>query len=186
MGATPDGRHKDEFLAHGMNPMPGRNQNGISATANSLCKIDLRHFQGGSLQIELTPIVTQTLGDTARFINHFSRVFFQKHGVQINLNIVDLKELKKAMDDPENPKYQDIVVKVTGYSAHFVAMDRKLQEVRQGAKLSELTAAVMAALNIADDYYKAQEAAESLRGQIREYADEAASLRAENARLKKG
>lgn len=128
MGATPDGRHKDEFLAHGMNPMPGRNQNGISATANSLCKIDLRHFQGGSLQIELTPIVTQTLGDTARFINHFSRVFFQKHGVQINLNIVDLKELKKAMDDPENPKYQDIVVKVTGYSAHFVAMDRKLQE----------------------------------------------------------
>ena len=83
MGATPDGRHKDEFLAHGMNPMPGRNQNGISATANSLCKIDLRHFQGGSLQIELTPIVTQTLGDTARFINHFSRVFFQKHGVQI-------------------------------------------------------------------------------------------------------
>ena len=128
MGATPDGRHKDEFLAHGMNPMPGRNQNGISATANSLCKIDLRHFQGGSLQIELTPIVTQTLGDTATFINHFSRVFFQKHGVQINLNIVDLKELKKAMDDPENPKYQDIVVKVTGYSAHFVAMDRKLQE----------------------------------------------------------
>ena len=128
MGATPDGRHKDEFLAHGMNPMPGRNQNGISATANSLCKIDLRHFQGGSLQIELTPIVTQTLGDTARFINHLSRVFFQKHGVQINLNIVDLKELKKAMDDPENPKYQDIVVKVTGYSAHFVAMDRKLQE----------------------------------------------------------
>ena len=128
MGATPDGRHKDEFLAHGMNPMPGRNQNGISATANSLCKIDLRHFQGGSLQIELTPIVTQTMGETASFFNHFSRVFFQKHGVQINLNIVDLKELKKAMDDPENPKYQDIVVKVTGYSAHFVAMDRKLQE----------------------------------------------------------
>ena len=28
------------------------------------------------------------------------------------------------MDDPENPKYQDIVVKVTGYPAHFVAMDR--------------------------------------------------------------
>ena len=128
MGATPDGRHKDEFLAHGMKPMPGRNQNGISATATSLCQSDWRHFQGGSLQIELTPIVTQTLGDTARFINHFSRVFFQKHGVQINLNIVDLKELKKAMDDPENPKYQDIVVKVTGYSAHFVAMDRKLQE----------------------------------------------------------
>ena len=73
------------------------------------------------------------------------------------------------------------------YSARVLEVSvRPGQEVRQGAKLSELTAAVMAALNIADDYYKAQEAAESLRGQIREYADEAASLRAENARLKKG
>ena len=55
-------------------------------------------------------------------------------------------------------------------------VDRKLREVHQGsANLSALTAAVMAALNIADDYY-----------QIREYADEAASLRAELARLKRG
>ena len=44
----------------------------------------------------------------------------------------------------------------------------------------------MAALNIADDYYKAQAASDSLRSQIREYADEAASLRAELARLKRG
>ena len=63
-------------------------------------------------------------------------------------------------------------------------VDRKLREVHQGsANLSALTAAVMAALNIADDYYKASD---SLRSQIREYADEAASLRAELARLKRG
>ena len=43
----------------------------------------------------------------------------------------------------------------------------------------------MAALNIADDYYKSQLAAEHLRGQVREYADEAAALRAEVAKLKK-
>ena len=45
---------------------------------------------------------------------------------------------------------------------------------------------VMVELNIADDYYKAQAASDSLRSQIREYADEAASLRAELARLKRG
>lgn len=66
-------------------------------------------------------------------------------------------------------------------------VDRKLREMNQaGGNLSALTAAVMAALNIADDYYKAQEASESLRGQIREYADEAAALRAEIAKLKRG
>ena len=92
-----------------------------------------------------------------------------KNRVTVNIGGIEYHLL--ADDDPQYVKK----------TAELV--DRKLQEVRQ---LSELTAAVMAALNIADDYYKAQEAAESLRGQIREYADEAASLRAENARLKKG
>ena len=92
-----------------------------------------------------------------------------KNRVTVNIGGIEYHLL--ADDDPQYVKK----------TAELV--DRKLQEVR---KLSELTAAVMAALNIADDYYKAQEAAESLRGQIREYADEAASLRAENARLKKG
>ena len=95
-----------------------------------------------------------------------------KNRVTVNIGGIEYHLL--ADDDPQYVKK----------TAELV--DRKLQKVRQGAKLSELTAAVMAALNIADDYYKAQEAAESLRGQIREYADEAASLRAENARLKKG
>jgi formate C-acetyltransferase len=127
MGATPDGRYADEFLAHGMNPMHGRNTNGISATANSLCKIDLSRYQGGSLQIELDPASIKNVTEMPEYIKNFSLSFFQKNGVQVNLNIVNLKELEKAIEDPKNPKYQDIVVKVTGYSAHFVAMDPKLQ-----------------------------------------------------------
>lgn len=64
-------------------------------------------------------------------------------------------------------------------------VERRLREMKQECAPSSLTAAVMAALNIADDYYKSQLAAEHLRGQVREYADEAAALRAEVAKLKK-
>ena len=126
MGATPDGRHKDEFLAHGMNPMHGRNKNGITATANSLCKVQFEKYQGGSMQIELNPVGQRE--NMAEVIDQFCRSFFEQKGVQVNLNIVDLEQLKEAMDDPTNEKYRDLVVKVTGYSAHFVALDRKLQE----------------------------------------------------------
>ena len=64
-------------------------------------------------------------------------------------------------------------------------VERRLREMKQEGAPSSLTAAVMAALNIADDYYKSQLAAEHLRGQVREYADEAAALRAEVAKPKK-
>ena len=64
-------------------------------------------------------------GDTVEL---FSTNFFEMGGVQINLNVVDINTLKKAMENPENPEYRNIVVKVTGYSSHFVVMDRKFQE----------------------------------------------------------
>lgn len=78
-----------------------------------------------------------------------------------------------ADDDPEYVKK----------TAELV--DRKLREMKQDGALSALTAAVMAALNIADDYCKSQMTAEHLRSQVQQYAEESAALRAEVAKLKK-
>ncbi len=128
LGATPDGRKADEPYAHGCNPMHGRNINGITATANSLLKVDFEKFQGGSLQIELQPKFFDGKDNIGQFIEAFSIAYMRKGGVQINLNVIDLEQLKGAMEHPEQDEYQDIVVKVTGYSAHFVIMDREFQK----------------------------------------------------------
>ena len=128
MGATPDGRLAGEPLAHGMNPMHGRNRNGIAATVNSFTKIDFSKFQGGSFQIELTPGFFKAGVEKDKLIEAFSVGFFQKGGVQINLNLVDIGLLKEAMEHNENLEYQDIVIKVTGYSSHFVTMDKRFQK----------------------------------------------------------
>lgn len=128
VGATADGRGSDEPLAHGMNPMHGRNTNGISATARSFCKLDFRKYQGGSFQIELDPSFFPTDMPRSEYVVAFVRSFFEMGGVQINLNVVDLEQLKRAMEHPEEPQFRNLVVKVTGYSAHFINMDRKLQE----------------------------------------------------------
>lgn len=128
LGATPDGRLAQEPIAHGCNPMHGRNHNGITATAKSLLKVPFKYFQGGSLQIELQPKFFDGKERKGEYIEKFSRAFMKHGGVQINFNIIDLKKLQKALDDPKNPDYADIVVKVTGYSAHFVVMDREFQK----------------------------------------------------------
>ena len=128
MGATPDGRKAAEPLAHGMNPMHGRNNQGIAATVNSFTKLDFSKYQGGSFQIELTPNFFKSGTYKAKMMNAFAETFFRKGGVQINFNLVDLKMLEEAMEHPENPEYHDINVKVTGYSSHFVTMDKKFQK----------------------------------------------------------
>lgn len=128
IGATPDGRYAEEPIAHGCNPMHGRNTNGITATAKSLLKVPFRKFQGGSLQIELQPKFFDGKENRGGYIEKFSRAFMKAGGVQINFNVIDLEKLKKAVDDPKNPDYQDIVVKVTGYSAHFVVMDHEFRK----------------------------------------------------------
>jgi formate C-acetyltransferase len=128
LGATPDGRHATEPLAHGMNPMHGRNTRGLTATANSFCKVDFRKYQGGSFQIELEPSYFPEGVRRADLVEMFARTFFKLGGVQINLNIIAMETLKRAMEEPEKPEHQAIVVKVTGYSSHFVIMDRKFQE----------------------------------------------------------
>ena len=128
LGATPDGRKKSEPLAHGMNPMHGRNTEGIVATANSFCKIDFRKFQGGSLQIELHPSFFPKDCERGELMEQFSDVFFNQGGVQINLNVFDFEELRDAYEYPEKTEYDHIVVKVTGYSSHFTKMDRHFQK----------------------------------------------------------
>jgi choline trimethylamine-lyase len=128
LGATPDGRKADEPLAHGMNPMHGRNTEGMLPTMRSFTKLNFAEYQGGSFQVELHPSFFPDGAKRGDTVELFSMNFFEMGGVQINLNVIDINTLKKAMENPEKPEYKNIVVKVTGYSSHFVVMDYKFQE----------------------------------------------------------
>ena len=64
-------------------------------------------------------------------------------------------------------------------------VDGKMQEVLDTAKVGRVNAAVLTAVNIADELMKAQETAEQLRGQIKGYADEAAQAQSEVSELKR-
>jgi pyruvate-formate lyase len=128
IGATPDGRLAHEYLAHGINPQVGRAATGLLATANSIAKIDQRKFQGGTMQVELQPRFFDGKEEIWKYVRDFSEVFFRKGGIQINLNIMDLKKLQDAMDHPENPEYQNIIVRVTGYASRFICLSRAYQK----------------------------------------------------------
>lgn len=63
-------------------------------------------------------------------------------------------------------------------------VDAQVQEVGAGG-LSLLDSAVLAAVNIADEYFKEQAASENLRRQIKEALDESARLKNELSESKR-
>ena len=63
-------------------------------------------------------------------------------------------------------------------------VDAKIQEVRESGKISASDAAVLAALNIADEYFKSMDAAENLRAQIKGCLEESADLKNQLSKAK--
>ena len=68
---------------------------------------------------------------------------------------------------------EEYVRKVASY------VDDQVKQLSEASNASTLDAGIMAALDIADSYFKEQAASENLRRQVKEYADEAARLKAE-------
>ena len=64
-------------------------------------------------------------------------------------------------------------------------VDRQIQEVGEGGRLSQTDAAVLAAMNVADLYLKEQEASENLRRQVKEGLEEASRLKLELSEAKR-
>lgn len=54
------------------------------------------------------------------------KLIFDDGGLEVQFNVVSKDTLIKAQHEPE--KYGNLVVRVSGYSAYFVKLDKELQD----------------------------------------------------------
>ena len=64
-------------------------------------------------------------------------------------------------------------------------VDQKMTELMDSAHVSRYDAAVLAAINLADELYKQQDGSENLRRQLKTYLDEASRAKNEAAELRR-
>ena len=127
VGALPNGRRLGDALYDGgISPGPGLDKNGPTAVLNSCAKID--HVTDGRaflLNQRLSP--TQLSGEKGyQLWKSYMRTWADLGLDHVQFNMVDDSTLHAAQRDPE--KYPEVIVRVAGYSAHFVDISRKTQD----------------------------------------------------------
>ncbi len=124
-GALPDGRNKGVPFSEGISPVQGADTCGPTAVLKSAAKID--HLKtGGTLlnQKFLPDLLKEEKAQQA--VIHLIRSYFKMDGHHVQFNVVSEETLRKAQKNPEN--YQDLIVRVAGYSDYFVNLTSQLQE----------------------------------------------------------
>lgn len=122
-GASPDGRLRGVYLNPANNPQGGANVNGPTAMLNSLRKFDPRYHAGSVQNIKFTP---QLFNENRDMVKGLMKTYFDDGGCHLMVTVVNRGELEDAMAHPEN--HQDLIVRVSGFSAVFVNLDRAIQE----------------------------------------------------------
>src|SRR5262249_2201753 len=125
LGATPNGRLAGTPASDGTSPSHGADRNGPTAVIKSLGKMDQVKSGGTPLNQRLLPGVLEGEAGITGLAN-LIRSYFRLNGHHIQFNVVDTATLRKAQASPQD--YQDLLVRVAGYSDYFVDLDKFHQE----------------------------------------------------------
>ena len=124
--ATPDGRKTGEPLCDGISPRAGMDKGGPLTTINSLLTFDQTKYSNGTLcNMKFHPTALAGEGGW-RKLRAVMETYFQGGGMELQLNIVSADTLRDAQEHPED--YQDLVVRVAGFSAYFVEVYKEAQD----------------------------------------------------------
>lgn len=128
IAATPDGRHYKDPIAEHYCPTPGRAKSGPTAIIRSVAKAKSALFRAvGCSPIHITlPRSLGTPEESRSIVSAIYQAAMDAGLGHLHVGIYDVKQLRAAQQDPAN--YEDVVVRVWGYSARFVDLSHEMQE----------------------------------------------------------
>jgi formate C-acetyltransferase len=116
-GALPSGRRAGEPFGNGVGPSCGADRRGPTALLNSVSCLDSTLMpNGNALNLRFDPADVEG-AKGLEILAGLVKSFFEKGGMEIQLNVLDPDTLEDARAHPG--KYPELVVRVAGYCAYF-------------------------------------------------------------------
>jgi formate C-acetyltransferase len=123
--ATPDGRLDGApFADSTLSPQPGMDKKGPTAVLNSCAKIDTLQTYNHLLNQKFMPQFLE--GEAKPVFIDYLKTWREMNIPHIQFNVVDKETLEDARERPQ--EYEDLIVRVAGYSAYFVELSKGLQD----------------------------------------------------------
>ncbi len=126
-GALPSGRKARVPFADGtVSAMPGTDVNGPTALVKSAVKpVDTVRYNSNHFNMKFHPSALEGRGGLIKLLA-LIKTYMDLGGSHVQFNCVSGKVLIDAQRHPE--KYRDLVVRVAGFSAFFIHLDKEVQE----------------------------------------------------------
>lgn len=120
--ASADGRQAGSPFANGNTPTAGNDTKGVTAFMNSIVKPDPSVHAGYVHNMKFSK---QMFTKERIKLEALLNTYFAKGGTQAMITVVSRGDLENAMREPE--KYRNLIVRVGGFSARFVELNRQVQ-----------------------------------------------------------
>ena len=121
--ASADGRRCATPMSLGNSPTPGSDTNGLTSMLISAAKSSCSENGGYVTNMNIS---RETIHSDTDKIESLFITYFKMGGQQLNVNCFSKGDLEKALEHPED--YQNLIVRVSGYSARFIDLNRVTQE----------------------------------------------------------
>ncbi|MBT5871918.1 MAG: hypothetical protein HOH43_00755 [Candidatus Latescibacteria bacterium] len=127
--ATPDGRRQEDNVASSFSPGLGRDKHSPTAVLKSVSKVDLRKAGHGSvLDMAFHPTALKGEEGHRKFVSFVDTFLKLQCTTTLQANMVAKETLLAARENPTDPQYRTLLVRVWGFSTVFVTLDPALQQ----------------------------------------------------------
>ncbi len=124
-GALPSGRPAGKPFTPGLTPEPDASRS-LLDNIRDVSRLEAAHMNNNiAFNVKVVPGARETHADTVEHVFQYARTYNELGGMQMQLNVVSSATLRDAMAHPEN--YQDLLVRISGYNAYFVTLNRDMQ-----------------------------------------------------------